>query len=246
VGADSMVTLSSPPGEQEILAHPLGTLRVSQKEVPLGLTMEKFGEAPIEGDKRFDLGSVTIRDANIDEEPKPIPKEALIPTQEFLGRGTYVYLNEEERLEKPSFELFDVGVTFGTADFLIPEDEIVTDDLSYETYYLFPGGRADLVGDTRPAPIKPSSVPFNQVRMFAKAGAAAGSEVRQKDRLRNQMSDKVLISQPELSLAATGTFQEQAGLDGLAKTNRLLAEQQIGELDAGSIVIVESFELDNN
>jgi hypothetical protein len=57
--------------------------------------------------------------------------------------------------------------------------------------------------------------------MFAKVGAAAGSKVRQKDRHRNQVSNKVLISQPELTIVATGTLKKQAGLDGLAKTNRL-------------------------
>ena len=46
-GADTLVTLGALPGDTSVIAHPLGTLRVSQKTAPLGLTLEKYGEARI-------------------------------------------------------------------------------------------------------------------------------------------------------------------------------------------------------
>ena len=51
-------------GPGVVLAHPLGTLTVTQTVVPLNLTIDRYGGAMLAGDRRFSIGPVSLGDDN--------------------------------------------------------------------------------------------------------------------------------------------------------------------------------------
>ena len=102
-----LVTLRAlaPPPEGELLAHPLGTLQVRQREVPLGLDLRHIGSSPIQGDHRFDITKATY---GTSKTPTPAPLTDLFAAAQYLD------LSDDEKLTKPSFEPFQAGLRFGT------------------------------------------------------------------------------------------------------------------------------------
>jgi hypothetical protein len=58
--SDALVTLAPRIGDTAAVAHPFSRLTFSQTIVPLGLTMEKFGDTLIAGANRFDVTQVTV------------------------------------------------------------------------------------------------------------------------------------------------------------------------------------------
>jgi hypothetical protein len=239
-GADALVTLSAVPQETDLLAHPLSQLRVSQKVAPLGLTLEKYGDSRISGPNRFELVSVRIGEQTIDD---PDTVTGLEMAQEHLARGTYVHLSEEDRLAKPSFETFDVGVVFGTTDYQVPSASVAA-NLEYDTIYLTPGEGFGSPGAIRPADLTVNTIPMVHLVRQARVGAAASAKLRRKDRLRPGEQNKVLLRRPALALVDTGGLSTQIDLEGPARTNTLLAEQRLGAADSASIQLVEAFELE--
>jgi hypothetical protein len=239
-GVDGLVSLSAVPADTGLLAHPLGQLRISQKVAPLGLTLEKYGESRISGPNCFELVSVSIGGTTIDD---PAAVAALEKAQEHLARGTYVYLSEEDRLAKPSFESFDVGVVFGTADYMVP-DAGKDADLDYKTMYLTPGEGLDSPGTLRPADLKVKTINMLHLVRQAKIGAAASARLRRKDKLRPKGQKKVLLSSPALALVDIFGLDKQIDLEGPAGTNVSLAEQRLAAAGSASIQLVEAFELE--
>ena len=55
---DAVVTLRDTPLDGDVLLHPLGDLAVSQRVVPLGIDIDRFGSAAVAGDRRFDVAVV--------------------------------------------------------------------------------------------------------------------------------------------------------------------------------------------
>jgi hypothetical protein len=163
--------------------------------------------------------------------------------QEHLARGTYVHLSEEDRLAKPSFETFDVGVVFGTADYQVPEAGVAA-DLEYETKYLEPGEGFGSPGTVRPAGLTVNTIAMVHLVRQAKVGAAASAKLRRKHKLRPGQQNKVLLGRPALALVDIDGLSAQIDLEGPARTNTLLAEQRLAATGSASIQLVEAFELE--
>jgi hypothetical protein len=239
-GSDALVTLSAVPEETDLLAHPRGQLRISQKVAPLGLTLEKYGESRISGPNRFELVSVKIGEQTIDD---PEAVAGLEMAQEHLARGAYVHLSKEDRLAKPSFETFDVGVVFGTADYQVPGAGVPA-DLKYETKYLKPGEGFGSPGTVRPADLSVNTIAMIHLVRQAKVGAAASAKLRRKDKLRPGKQNKVLLGRPALALVDIDGLNEQIDLERPARSNTLLAEQRLAAAGSASFQLVEAFELE--
>jgi hypothetical protein len=97
-----------------LLAHPMGALTVRQRIVPLGVRIERFGGAPIDGGPRsytlgFRIGDTPVGSGDT-------MRDAWAP-------GDLFELNDDEKLSRPSFEhlpsgnagIAAVGVTYGAA-----------------------------------------------------------------------------------------------------------------------------------
>jgi len=67
--------------------------------VPLGLTLEQFGNAPVGAHSTFDLDSTDGR--------------AVQPLEDWFAPGYFLALTAADKLEGPSFELMRAGLRFG-------------------------------------------------------------------------------------------------------------------------------------
>jgi hypothetical protein len=107
----------------DTLVHPLATLSVRQKVVPLGTRVTRMGaQRPRAGTRTYDL--------DIDG-PPGLVGEAL--TDQF-ALAQYTELTEDQKLSAPSFTPLPAGVSFGpAAAHAFPADRSVTTDLVFET-----------------------------------------------------------------------------------------------------------------
>ncbi|MGZ4525402.1 MAG: DUF6603 domain-containing protein [Mycobacterium sp.] len=97
-GVQSLVTLR-PAGGQPLL-HPLGTIAVSQRVVPLGVAIDRFGSAPVQGANTFSIDTLTVGGATA----------TTSPVQEQFVRSQYFTMSDDAKLSTPAFEAMDAGV----------------------------------------------------------------------------------------------------------------------------------------
>ncbi|MET9023702.1 DUF6603 domain-containing protein [Actinopolymorpha sp. NPDC004070] len=94
----SLRQVAAPDGT--LLAHPLGGLSVTQRVAPLGLALERFGAAPVTDHRPLRIESVRIDDG------EPLDAEG---TSEHFAVAQFLDLSDDEKLSRPSFQLFDAG-----------------------------------------------------------------------------------------------------------------------------------------
>jgi hypothetical protein len=139
---NGLVSLLTPATQGVAVGHPAAGLKVMQRVVPLGLTIQKFGAGAPSGDTQFTITAVTAD--GTDENTTPV-QDAFAPAQ-FLN------MSDDDKLANPSFETFDAGIsladgalTFGNAN---PSGmSALVHPVSYETWLVDTPG-----GDTRPDP----------------------------------------------------------------------------------------------
>jgi hypothetical protein len=154
----SLGSVPAPAGA--ILVHPLGRLTVRQKVAPLDLPLSLFGSGQPDHWNQFSISRVALNSVEV---PSPTIE------QEQFARGQFQKLADGDKLSKPSFELFDAGVSFGSAD--AKQGHVSGLDVHFETV---------IVDDVeRPSRLlsllyNPSAEAFAGQMMF---GAAAMSDV---------------------------------------------------------------------
>jgi hypothetical protein len=95
------VVLADAGSEGELAATPDGTVVVSQRAVPLGIGLDKLGDAPL-----GDCDAYTI-------EPAAGSILSTGAVQDWFAPGYFFELSNTEQLSAPSFELLDAGIAFG-------------------------------------------------------------------------------------------------------------------------------------
>lgn len=85
--------------------HPNGVLQVKQSYLPLGITLEKCGNSKISDAKKFTITNILVAEEPISPFTGNIQKDYFCP-------GEYIELSKDERLSRPSFELYECGVKF--------------------------------------------------------------------------------------------------------------------------------------
>jgi len=98
-GGEALVTLASVP-TTDVLAHPLGTLTVSQRVAPLGLRLDHVDGRPVAPGT-----VVTIDAARVGGVLAPPPAPAMAP----FPRARFQDLTEDERLTQKTFESLPSG-----------------------------------------------------------------------------------------------------------------------------------------
>ena len=91
--------LELPP--EQIVMNPFAVLSVSQKVVPLGLEINKFGNQKPKGTTRFEL---TFTDGGTDE------------VREEFATANFLRLSDDEKLARKSFDKMRSGLRFSTGD----------------------------------------------------------------------------------------------------------------------------------
>lgn len=230
-GGESLVTLGPVTGATGILAHPFGQLMVTQKIVPLGLTIQRFGNSGVAGANRFEIKAVTIGEGT------PI---AYRTTQEFFARSQFLDLTQDEKLTTPSFERFNAGIVVGGGDYQV--SPAIAADLDYETAYL---DEVPELGWLLRADLSVKSA-MSVVSWQAEQGAAAQSVLRSRDRLIPAEITPIEIHSPPLTVVDRDklTGIAAAGLSEAAVYSTSLATQVMREVGVTATAqLVETFEL---
>lgn len=90
-----------------IVVHPAGTLEVRQNVVPLEMTLDKFGNAPVCEFNRFRIDDIHT---------KELDSLDLTSVDEFFSRGQYEDLTNDQRLSTPSYEKMPGGAETGSSN----------------------------------------------------------------------------------------------------------------------------------
>lgn len=229
------VTLAPTTGETQLLAHPMGQLRISQKVAPLGVELQRMGNTKVVGPNRFDITQAKVGDTVI-ANPSPVT--------EAFARSQYVNLTEAQKLSAPAFEQMKSGVILGSDDYALGP-EVISADLEPETAYLAPEHPLRLSRRVKVSSL--AGLKKGQLLRQARAGAARRAARRgvEKPRTRRALN----VSEPPLVAARADTLLRALLLDGSAERSRTLAEQkarvELGPQSLGrTVTIIEAYELE--
>ncbi len=107
-GMTQCITFSKPkPGDTTLRVHPMGTLNVREKVVPLDLTIERYQNAAPADANYFRVSAATI---NTQTASIQVSKDSFAAAQFFK-------LSDADKLSRPSFEPYDavLNLTIGTS-----------------------------------------------------------------------------------------------------------------------------------
>lgn len=128
---DARVRAAPAGTDAGLLVHPLAGLSVRQRVAPLNRTLARFGNAPVDGGP----SSFSLRSAGT--------LVAAQPLQEAFAAAQYQDMSDDDKLVRPSFELADAGVAFGSAGFTFPKDMVfIAPDAVYEDHIVDPASEA--------------------------------------------------------------------------------------------------------
>ncbi|HET6315237.1 MAG TPA: DUF6603 domain-containing protein, partial [Chloroflexota bacterium] len=134
-GLVSLRSLPAPAGE--ILMHPLGRLAVSQRVVPLEMTVDRVGQARPAGGARFSIDPLATVGG------RPIQTN---PLKDKFARAQYFDMTDDEKLSAPAFESMAAGVEIGSAGLTYGAGVETTTD--YETLIYKPMTPTPVPGET--------------------------------------------------------------------------------------------------
>ena len=231
--SNAMVTLAPQIGATIPIAHPFSQLSFRQTAVPLGLTLDKFGDTPIKGATRFDITKVTVNGTTV-------TSPAVV--QEHFARAQFLNMSDEDKLTKPSFEAMAAGVEFSSTSYHISASSL-SFPMEYETVYL------DIdplkPGVTRPetalSKLRPS---HDQVQALAGQGAAARAPQRIDERMGARTASQIGVSAPPLAVMRVDALvvDPTVPITGQADTVKMIAEQRFTPADLDRSQLVEAFE----
>ena len=166
-GQTRVVALREPVADGLVHVHPLGTLAVRQGVVPLNLDrdIDKFGESPVTGARRFTVTGVAIEGA----------AQQKSPLLEDFAPAQFFEMTDEARIASPSFELMQAGLRIGATDFSLGFDERIDSPLDYETRVI---DRSAVVPP--PPPARGYRLDMALLEMHAQHGAAGRSVLRRE------------------------------------------------------------------
>lgn len=150
------VRLLDPPESSVLALHPAGRVSLRQRVAPLGVTLERFGEAEITGPTKLTLSKPTLAGQAL----------ACETLDDQFAAAHYFDMTKTERLAAPSFEPMQAGVILGDERHDASEANPFTFD--YETHYV--DGH-----DARPSPGR-AVLPFALARARVRASQAKPRE----------------------------------------------------------------------
>jgi hypothetical protein len=123
-----------PAAPDQLVVHPVGTLKISQKVVPLNIQIDRLGSQRPADARMFGIGEVQV---GPDPTNSPAAQESFAPAQLFD-------MSDQEKLASPSFKSFDSGIRVGDPDRLHAAYAAAR-EVKYELKYI------DSQRDRRPA-----------------------------------------------------------------------------------------------
>jgi hypothetical protein len=123
-GNESFLTLAEVKAQDDVLAHPLGTLVFQQKLVPLELRLAKASGSKVDGANEFLGPALSFAQAG-NPEVKPVTTRS-----DHFAAAQFLELSQDDRMSKPSFELFTAGYELNDDTYDL--GDIVEQTLDYE------------------------------------------------------------------------------------------------------------------
>ncbi|MFD1687025.1 DUF6603 domain-containing protein [Halobellus litoreus] len=211
----------------EVLAHPLGTLSVRQRVVPLDIAIDRYGSAaPLRYDT-FGITDVSIEGSSqtqpgTAEQPRPPAGEAI---REQFAPAQYFDLTDDEKLSRPGFERLPAGRRIGN-DLLAYGGEsdpslITTTTLEYETDV------DDASLDVYAKPFDdPLGLPLDVANALANSSAVAQAETRTTGQAKYDGPDQRIDVEETGYVVASSADLSREGvvIDGATRTE---AEQAL-------------------
>ncbi|NRD43903.1 DUF6603 domain-containing protein [Corallococcus exiguus] len=187
-----------------LLAHPMGSLAVRQRVVPLGVKIDRYGGVPLDGGARsyslsYKVGTTTAQNG--------------APLRDAWAPGDLFTLSDDEKLSRPSFE----QLLSGDHDIAAPEVRFgppqLVEEEKYET-------RVIDQGDPLPQPSDLYTVPASAAPLLDSKAADALTDAAGY----SGPSLKVGLSEPTYVLAS----QQDLSRVGTSHPSWLEAHQAIG------------------
>lgn len=210
-GSDGIVSLIS-RDRDGVVVHPLGALTLRQRTAPIGLKLDRLGQAPLLNARRVEFGQATFGPANT-------PASASTPVTDRFAAAQYLDMSDDEKLSRPSFEDFDAGMQLTPVGELV--GSAIETDVVYETKILH-GARLQT---------PPVRIAFAHAFAFANLGAAGSSQIARDSRYGVSAADAaktpVAIASMTLSTIASSQTLASSGLAG--KLTYSLARQALDQ-----------------
>lgn len=186
-GASHGVALRHLAAGSPLVLDPLGRLSVTQDVVPLATArdLDHLSGAPLAGARRFTLSAQLNGDA-LAAEPLRAP----------FASAEYFAMDDDEKLAAPSFESFDAGAVFGSAEIAFDSGQTTSATLDYEALVL------DTPLDNTPPAATAWTLPAEFLPLLAESGAAARSALRSSgvDRFASDAAPAVVRVEPQWTI----------------------------------------------
>ena len=175
------------PGE--LLVHPVGTLKVSQKVAPLNVRIDRVGSQRPSDAREFRITPV---------QPPEIPEAV----QESFAPAQFFDMSDEQKLSSASFKQFDSGVRLGDAT-RVHTGYAAAREVKYELKYIDSQREEAIVKDPRPFEVDPLS--FNT---WTLQGAIATSPLSfARNRKSSLAPEAVAVTQEPFAIVNAGDLQ---------------------------------------
>ena len=226
VDGESYVTLAKISGVTNVLAHPRSPLTFQQKLLPLGKRLKRIGVARIEGPDLFSGGVLTIN---------AVPTSTAVATvQDFFAAAQFFEVSDSDRLEGPSFERYDAGLTMAADDFEC--GPMIEETLDYE--------EVNLSGESNRFALKIYLDFAGSAQWCFKLGAAGRSVLRERSKLEPAVKAKMNVDPPPYTVSGR---KKLAAVNAAAQDIGFWAARDVIAETAGlrrdSHQVVETFEL---
>jgi hypothetical protein len=190
-GVRPLCTFRERPMPGAIRVHPLATLTLRQRVVPLRLSISRFGHAKPAGPHRFDITGVQVDGRDVTAEP----------IRDHFAPAQFLEMTDDEKLARPSFEMFQAGVAVGRDALAVGPGVDVP--LSYKTTVLDP--RQDRIE------VAPQPMPAGAAAAAAGFGAAARSRLGRTGRSKYKNAGQpISIAEPAYVVSTIDSDQPRA------------------------------------
>jgi uncharacterized protein DUF6603 len=124
-GAATAVTLvTQNPADKTLRVHPMGTLQVKEKVVPLDLPITRYGSATPSDGSEFSIASVQVNTQT----------ESTQAIQDYFAAGQFLTLSDADKISRPSFEKYDAGIIIGSN--AVTQGQDAHRPVTYQEHYI--------------------------------------------------------------------------------------------------------------
>ncbi|MGH3241849.1 MAG: DUF6603 domain-containing protein, partial [Spirillospora sp.] len=151
-GANPLVTLRQLPAGDELVLHPLGTLFIHQRAVPLGVRIDRVGAQRPNDGKRFTV--TPVQGSGL---------ERVSDTDDQFAMAQFQDMDDAAKLSRPAYEQQDAGIELTAEKGAIASPRVVRRSARYELHII----------DSKPPRPTTAKATATAVRAAANGQAAA-------------------------------------------------------------------------